>query len=63
MTPSCLFLKDEKGVPVILYALNHNASGHTVNRNKSDIYTCSITVLKKVIEGVGFEVKSVRHNK
>jgi len=37
MTPSCLFLKDEKGVPVILYALNHNASGHTVNRNKSDI--------------------------
>ncbi len=36
---TCLFLKDEKQVPVILDALNlfSNASGLSVNRNKSEI--------------------------
>ena len=54
---TCLFLKDEKQVPVILEALKtfSNASGLTVNRNKSEII--SIHNLEKGhIEGI--EVKS-----
>lgn len=54
---TCLFLKDEKQVPVILEALKtfSNASGLTVNRNKSQIMPIH-SLEKGHIEGI--EIKS-----
>ncbi len=58
---TCLFLKDEKQVPVILDALNlfSNASGLSVNRNKSEIMPVHSLDIDQ-IEGIEVK-KSVRY--